>query len=360
MNSRPPPLPSSAGYSEPNVFAQHAANAALAAPLVIFGLTFCLNSVLKQNHDSSVRLLYLAGAATDVGLGLLGFILGILAMLLAAPGQRARVIARAGGGLAMLALIAAIAIPNFVRARERALEQKQAFNQIHTAAADLRSRAVVALTNGPSVSADSGQLQRSLSQAAEKSSGATAVLLRNSELYLARMQSLQRTYGLAVKELKAAKVLDAETLTQQEQIRRRTMVVEKFLDANQACKDFVQHCEANYSNQLATSGISAAQIQTALSSFRRESGPQVPLVLSIREADERMGKAMIGVLKLFDAEWEQWNYDATTRVVRFKNRSALNQYKALLAEIRQAGTEQEAVSKQLAAVMSKEAGPRSL
>lgn len=360
MNLRPPPLPGSIGSSEPNGFAQHAANAALAAPLIVFGLTFCFNAILKDHHDSSARLLHLACGLADVGLGLLGFTLGILAMLLAAPGQRASVIPRASVGLALLGLLTAIAVPNFLRARTQALEQKQALTQLHSAAADLRARAVVALTNGQFVSADSGQLQRSLSQAAEKSSGETAALLRSTERYLQRMQSLQHAYGLAAKELKEAKVLAAETLQQRDQIQQRTMVVEKFLDANQACKDFIQHCEVNYSNQLAAGGISAAQLQAALNGFRKESAPQVPLVMSVREDDERIGQAMIGVLKLFDTQWGQWNYDATARLVRFQDRTALNQYKALLAEIRQAGTDQEATSKQLATVMSKGAGSRSL
>ena len=41
----------------------------------------------------------------------------------------------------------------------------------------------------------------------------------------------------------------------------RKALVQKFIEANEACKEFVQHGEFHYSNQLALAKVSSRQIQ---------------------------------------------------------------------------------------------------
>jgi hypothetical protein len=345
-------MPGSTGSPEDNPFARSAANACLAAPLIICALSFCLSPILQNHRDASGRPLFIIIGLTEVGFSLVGFIFGILAIVLAKPGQRASVTARALCGLALLGLLAAIAVPNFVRARGLALERKQALDQVHTAASELRAQAVASLTNAQARAADAQELKRSLSQAAEKSSGETAVLLKSTAVYVERLQSFQRTYAQAAKDLTAAKVLSASTLQQRAQIQDRKALVQKFLDANAACKNLVLHGESIYSNQLAAAGISAGETQAALTGFRKNLSVQAPLMLDIRQADERMGKAMLGILNLFEDQWGQWSYDANARVVRFEDRSAFGEYNALMTQFKQAGTDQAAASQRLAALMS--------
>jgi hypothetical protein len=111
--------------------------------------------------------------------------------------------------------------------------------------------------------------------------------------------------------------------------------------------------ESNYREELAAAGVAPAQTQAAVNGFRRSLAAQSPLMANIRVADDRMGRAMLGVLDLFDTHWDQWSYDASAGVVRFQNNAALGQYNALMAEIKQAGADQAAAQKRLAALMNK-------
>jgi len=352
MNAVPPRLSGSEDYQEPSAFAKNAANACLAAPLLICALCFSVSTVVGNHGSSASRPVYVICGLVATGLGLVGLLLGILSMVLARPGQRAPVMVRALCGLALLSLVAAIAVPSFVRARSLALERRQALERVHEAATDLRVQAATILTNSPGASADTRQLRRTLSQAAEKSSGDTAAILKSSELYLERMQPLQQAFAQATKDLTAARVLAASTLERREQIQDRKELVKKFLAANDACKNFAMHGEANFSNQLAAAAVSSEQMQSALNGFRKTSGPQIPLILSVRDADERMAQSMLAVLNLFDTQWGQWNYDTTAHILRFEDRGALSQYNALMADIKQAGAAEASASKRLAALMA--------
>ena len=70
-----------------------------------------------------------------------------------------------------------------------------------------------------------------------------------------------------------------------------------------------------------------------------------------------MGNAMLAVLNLFDTQWGQWNYDATSHKVRFQDRTILDQYNALMADIKQAGTAETDATKRLAAILRSGSSP---
>ena len=357
MNVGPPPLPSSVRSAEPSAFACQAANACLAAPLLIFGLSFCLSTITQNHRDASSRPLLLGFSFVAAVILFVGVIAGILAIVLAKAGQRSSVVARAGCGLLLMGLLAAIAVPNFVRARTLALQNKQALSELHTAAADFRAQTVASLTNAEGGTVNARHLQWSLKRAAERSSGETAALLRGSQAFVTRLQSCQHAYEQAAGELIAAKVLAASTLQQRARIKDRKALVQNFLDANDAFKSLLLQSESNYRKDLAALEVSPAQTEAAMAGFRKSFGVQRPLLVNIREADDRMGRAMLGVLDLFDSQWGQWRYDNSTSVVRFQDRTALGQYMALMAEIKQARTDQAAAQKSLAAVISQSGQP---
>ena len=130
-----------------------------------------------------------------------------------------------------------------------------------------------------------------------------------------------------------------------------------FLDANDAFKSLLLQSESNYRKDLAALEVSPAQTEAAMTGFRKSFGVQRPLLVNIREADDRMGRAMLGVLDLLDSQWGQWRYDPAASVVRFQDRTALDQYKALMAQINQARTDQAAAQKSLATVISQSGQP---
>jgi hypothetical protein len=293
----------------------------------------------------------------DIGFGLFGVLAGILAIALAKPGQRSTVIPRAVIGLFLLSFLVAIAVPNFVRARAVALQNKQAVAELHTAVRDFRAQAVASLTNGEGGAVDSQRLQRSLSRAAEISSGETAALLKGSQLFVTRLQGYQHAYEQAARELVAAKVLTARTIQQRAQIQERKVLVQKFLDANDAFKTFLLQSESNYRKELAAFEISPAQTEAAMAGFRKNSGLQSPFMVDIRQADDRMGHAMLEVLNLYDSQWGQWRYDAGAGLVRFQDRTAVGEYNAFMAEIKQASADQAVAQKRLAAAISQSGSP---
>ena len=110
--------------------------------------------------------------------------------------------------------------------------------------------------------------------------------------------------------------------------------------------------DSNFRKEMAAAGTSPAQTEAALKGFHRNWDAQAPLILCMREADDRLGHAMLGVLNLFDTQWGRWSYDASARLVRFQDRTALGQYNALMTDIKQTGIDQAADQKRLAAVLS--------
>lgn len=352
VNSVPPPLPIRFEPAEPSTFPRQAANACLAAPIIMIVLSMCMSAVLQGHRDGSGRSIALIFGAADCLLVFTGVVLGILSMVLAKSGQRGAVIPRAVIGLVISGLLAAIAVPNFVRARNLALQRRQALEDLHATADEYRAQAVASLTNSHQQPVDSQQLQQSLNRAANKTSGETAALLRASQLYLGRMQAYQRNYEQASRALLAGKVLGAANLQQRAQIQDRKALVLAFLNANDGFKAFLKNGESNYRKELSSSEISAEQKEAAVAGFHKTFTVQTPLLLAIRDADDRMGEAMLGVLNLFDAQWGKWRYDTQAGLVRFEDHAAVAQYNALLAEINDAATRQSTAQKQLAAVLS--------
>ena len=77
MSSQPPPLLSSVESPEPSAFARQAANACLAAPLLMIGLSFCLSSLLQNHRDASGRPLFVTVGLVEVGFFVTGVVLPV-------------------------------------------------------------------------------------------------------------------------------------------------------------------------------------------------------------------------------------------------------------------------------------------
>jgi type II secretory pathway pseudopilin PulG len=347
MNVGPPPLP--LRDEEPSAFASHASNACLATPLIMLALAQCVGSFSQNHQDSSGRALFVTVALVQGGLFFMGAILGVLAIALAKPGQRGSVIGRAVGGLAIMGLLAAIAIPNFVRARTQAMQQrKESLAELRTAVADVRAQAATALTNSGKTSVDTDKLMQTVDKVAQNGS----IEFKGVQLFLKRVQTYQHAYTVAAGELTAAKVLAASTLGQREQIANRVAVVQKFLAANDAFKSFLEHSDSNFRKEMAAAGCTPQQAEAAFKGFRKNWDAQAPLIMSIRETDDRLGHSMLEVLGLLDTQWDQWRFDTTKGVLRFEDRSVLTKYNTLMADIKETAAEQAEAQKRLAAVLS--------
>ena len=352
MSYGPPPLPSSATSWESNSFARQAANVCLAAPLVTLALGYVLSVLHRTNHEAIPRQVFLIFGFVSVGFVAVGVLSGLLAIVTAKAGERASVVLRAGGGLVSVGLRAASAVPNFVRARTLALQDQAALQDIRAVSSDLRARAVASLNSSHPQPVDAQPLQQSLDRAAAKTSGDTAAMLKGTSAYLQRLQFYKTAYEQALRELTSAKVLTTRTLVQRDQIQGRKAIVTKFMRANDDVKAYVSQGETNYRKELASFQMSATEREAAIRGFRQSFGAQVPLLLEIRNADDRMGNAMLGVLSLLDDNWDRWRFDDNTGKVRFEDNAAVNQFNAFMTQIRQAAADQAAAQKRLAAAMS--------
>lgn len=356
MNVGPPPLPPSARSPGESSFARQASNACLAAPIIIFVLACCVSSFTQNHHNASGRPLLLILGAVAAALLILGALLGILAMALAKPAERRSVTVRSLCGLMLLGLLVAMAVPSFMRARAQALRRQQSLQELHTAVDDIRAQAAASLTNGGKTTVDPQALLQSFNRVETNSTGDTAVLFQCTQRFLKRELAYQQAYTQAVSTLRATKVLGTEDLVQREQIPARKAVVQKFLDVNSDFKTFLVQSESNFRKELTDAGISETQVEEALKGFRRTWQPQGPLLIAIREADDRFGHELLETLDLLDSQWGHWRYDRSKRLVRFADHDALQQFNALMADIRQTSSDQAAAQKRLAAVLSRPTG----
>jgi hypothetical protein len=352
MNSCPPPLPQSDDCEESS-FARQAANACLAAPLVLFGLSFCLKSLLEGRHDSSGRSLVLTIGVVSLFILLVGIVLGLLSLVLARSGQRGGIFLRSGIGLAISTLLIAIAIPNFLEARRKSLANKAAWQNVQSATKDLRQDAVDALEQGDGHGVNLAKYRSTLNQASKGASGDAALLMKAMNAYLDQIESRQKEYAKVSDDLQAAHVLQTSDLKNQSQIKERKAIVQKFLDANNSLKTFISQSAANYRKELVNLKLPPEQLEAAAAGFQKTSGPQVPIILQIRAADDRMGVAMLGILDLLNANWNGWHFNQATGKLRFDDAATLHRYNAYLAEINQAGTDQAMAQNRLLTVMRK-------
>lgn len=335
-----------------DAFPLQAARACLAAPVLVFAICFGIY-LLRLGHPSAPeRLMILALDLLALGGIVAGVVLGIVAMALAPAGQRVSVFARAGAGLLLMALLIAIVVSGFIHARALAQQNRQALQQVEAATTNLHSQALAALHDPKKHQVDLAGFEDSLNRAADQSHGSEAITLRATSSYVAELQSNRSSYDQALRELTSAKVLAVTNLLQRDQIQGRKAVVEKFLEANQKLKTFVAQGNSELQKILVDSGVSSDVVQSAAAGFDKKFMPQAPFLTKIRDTDERMGQAMLGILDLLDTRWGRWRYDRSTRKVRFDDQAALQSYNGFMASIRQARTEQAEAQNGLAAVLS--------
>ena len=356
MNSQPPPVP---GFvpSEENSFARQAANACLAAPLILIGLSFCLKSLLDNHRDESGRSLILVIGIVGTLTILAGIVFGLVALILARPGERAGVFARAGIGLGICGMLVALSVPNFVRARSRSIANHAAMQEVTSAASDLRKDAAEALQRQGTRPVNLAKLDRTLDHAAKTTSGDSPALFRAMQAYVRQMEAQQAAYEDASDALLSFHVLQTSNLIQRSEIAIRKVAVQKFLDANNGFKTFVRQSSDTLRKELVSQGATKQQTEAAIAGFQKTSSIQIPTILEVRAADDRMGYAMLGVLNLLDANWGRWRYSPEIKRVRFEDRAVLEEFNSYLNEIQQAAVDQQAAQKRLAVVLKQPIRP---
>ncbi len=351
MSSLPPPLPTLARKNEGNSFAKQASTACLLAPFIAIAIGMAFNYTAKNLQGPNLRLAAMASGWLSIAVAGIGSTLGILAILLMKQGGRAGIVVRSVAGLVITGLLAAIAVPNFVRARTAALARIDAAKELRLATKNVQNEVAANLTNHTPSSQAVEHFQEKLDEAAAKSTGEDAVMIRAAQSYLRQVQAAQADYQKALQELTAAHVLATSNLVSHPQIHDRELIVHRFLQCNESLSNFVSNSREIFSEELASVHVSKENIDIAVAGFERVAKPQQPLVAQIRGDDGKMGNAMLGVLELLDSHWGHWQYSSTAPHLVFEDREALAHYNSYLADIREAGSDQAAAQTKLASIV---------
>jgi len=189
-----------------------------------------------------------------------------------------------------------------------------------------------------------------LDSASQTLSGDDALVAKAMSEYLGTMETTAKKYEAAVDDLRATKVLSLETLSDKSQIAGRRQMVQHFLDVNQEFENVVSNSPAIVRADLNALNVSPFKADDALRGFEAKSTPRTPLVLKIRECDDRMGQAMLGILDLLEQNWGKRNYDPVLNQVQFDDPAAQISYRKFLNAIQFAQREQILVQGQLVAL----------
>jgi hypothetical protein len=299
---------SSFATKKPRFSARKAANFCLLCPLLIVAIALLL-PLLTTHFGSEIRVLGIALVYLCCILFLIGAIAGPIALFSATAEERGVVIIRTTFGLALLALIVCMAIPNYLRASHR--------------------------------------------DKPIQSSGQSAAVMNATRDNFDKVRSHTEPYKTALRQLSSAGAIAPKSLQRREDIVERKTLVVNVLAANASSRDFFAKSELNYSNELASAKIPQPELQWALKKFQASLTVQLPLLLEIQDANDRMAHSMVSILDLLDRNWGHWHYNAQRQHLSFEQPAVVGQYNGFMNQIQQAVSDTASAEKRLADLKAK-------
>jgi len=191
------------------------------------------------------------------------------------------------------------------------------------------------------------QFEKSVNEASKNLTGNEALTMKASAAYIGKLNGLRRDYEAAMKDLKEAKILSAPSDSDKEGLDTKRAIVEKFLKANAGLRDFLAHGDQRFRDEFDALQVSPLVTEAALISYRQKADRVNPLVVRIRETDDRIGDGMLKIIGLEKDNWGSWSVSETSGKIMFKNSALLSQYNAFSKEIRDASVEQQKLQAQL-------------
>ncbi len=336
-----------------NRFSKAASGMCLVLALVVWGLSLGFETLVRNLNLTGRYLGYVALAVSGLSLFLLliGSIAGLLALVRMKAGGRGGIVFGSLAGLAISGLFVAIFVPNFVRARDRALARYDAYQNFSDAVNDVKAQlAGILKTNGQAV--DLTKVNEALEKGAQTSTGEEAPVYKATQAYLAHLKAAEGAYQNAMLNIKAAHVLSTSNVVSSETLQQRKQIVQNFIKCNADLKDFISAGEDNYRAELVRFNASPLVIDSAVAGFHKSSEPRRPLLLAVHEQDDEIGRGMLAVLDILDTNWGQWHFDRDTGHVRFEDSEMAREYNADLQGINDAAKEQAVTKNELATMLS--------
>ena len=194
------------------------------------------------------------------------------------------------------------------------------------------------ITNSDTEAMD--RVARQLKEASRKLSGDEAHIMEATAKHLGRMRQAMTAYESVTTAMLETNVLGAGTLKEKSQIKERQNLVREFLLRNAELKKTVAESESYIRRDLTLAGVSSAKIEAAMKGFKSEADLRNALILKIRDCDQRIGDATLGVLELLDTHWGKWRYNSDEDTLLFDKTEATDTYNRLVEEVSAAGEEQ--------------------
>jgi hypothetical protein len=345
--SLPPPLP---GEKK-----SYAVGMALAS-LILTAIGFVLNVVLDKKTGASLAS---TGKVIGAGVALLMVVTGIalaaVALVRMRREQRAKVIGLSFFSLGISAVLIVGVFMEFAkgvkRGMQEAAEKRRITQEIQTSSRELQQEArssfdpVHGITNVDTSKFD--KLNRQMKEASRTLTGEDAIIAQVMSKHLDRIQAQLKAYEAAVKPFLAAGIFDTQKLTDKSQIEEKRQIVRTFLKQNGDLREAVMEAEKSIRADFAKTSVSAQNIEATMEGYHRKAAPQTALTVKIRDCDDKLGNAALGVLDLLENSWGKWKFDAERNKVRFENALDLEAYNGFVREVHQVSQEQLALQKRL-------------
>jgi hypothetical protein len=338
-------------------FFHHAAKFSLWAPPLAAFFCMGIEHAVKGEHGRWAVLLCLGTAGLVMFLFLASFVLAIIALCGMGKHGTDGILVRAVSGLIVVTLLSSIFVINFVHgfqtAFHAATQDRKAVAAVTETSHEIEAQQRKEFNRSHAITIESSQpriekLKTALDEAAETGTTDTALAAKATKAYLGKVQCLMMDYAAAEKKILAPPTLfDLSEVDHREQLQVKRKLVEDFLAANEKLMSFVMNSEAAYRDELTKFKVPAATAEGALRGFRGKAADRNFIGVKIRETDQKIGNAMLGMLDLLDTNWGDWKYDHQKKKPVFTDADAADKYDGHLREIQLAAADQLQLQRQL-------------
>ncbi len=321
-----------------------AAKLSLLAPLLMIAITLILGMVGRVSSSDLLSKVVLAMGGLFVWVIIVGVICALSALCTVKSEIAARVMVMGTLGIILNAALACLVFTNAVKSAGQ-FGGLRAVNQKLEA---MRVEARRALDRGEDAgfsSTNIAELRDILDKASENTSGKEALLARVTSELFSKVQAATAEYENAAQALEAAGVLNLERITTRAHLQARRSAIDAFLAANEKFTAFVRNTEYIFAEELAKVDLTQRDRDSALRGFRLRFKPS--LALQLRQTDLVLGKELLEIVDLLEANWGEWRLEKAADGPTFETEALAVKFNQHLGNIHVAAAEQADLKRQL-------------
>lgn len=282
----------------------------------------------------------------------LSIALGLLALCGIPKNGTRGILWRALRGMVASATLLFFMAAVFVNGITAAAKSRFSISTLQQAVQQLHDDSKKQLANGNGLSPASGQaqldqLQTALEKAAAGSSGDTSLVAKAGAMFAGELRAVSKEYADSAQALQNPWVLDLRGVDKREQLLNRKDTVRNFMASNEKLMVFFQDGDKHFRDDLVKLKVPDAVAEASLKAFRRSADERTVLVVKIRQTDQQIGTALLGMLDTLDANWGAWKFSAEKHTVVFTDPALLAKYNGYFANMQSARGDQKQLQAKL-------------